>query len=95
MTDEAGRAQFYELLRGRQGPVYVAFDIVWLNGVDLRPLPLTSAGVSWGRARYGFGRGMPLPKIFAFARKPGSREQAAQSTHQSLSRLVGQECDPF
>jgi ATP-dependent DNA ligase len=41
VTDETGRPQFYELLRGRQGPVYVAFDIVWLNGVDLRPLPLS------------------------------------------------------
>ena len=39
-ADETGRPQFYELLRGRQAPVYIAFDVVWLNGVDLRPLPL-------------------------------------------------------
>jgi len=24
-----------------RAPAYVAFDLIWLNGVDLRPLPLT------------------------------------------------------
>jgi len=38
-ADETGRPQFYDLLRGTRAPAYVAFDIVWLNGVDLRPLP--------------------------------------------------------
>jgi len=39
-TDETGRPQFYELLRGTRLPSYVAFDVIWLNGTDLRPLPL-------------------------------------------------------
>jgi bifunctional non-homologous end joining protein LigD len=40
VADETGRPQFYDLLRGRRAPVYIAFDIAWLNGVDLRSLPL-------------------------------------------------------
>ena len=39
-ADETGRPQFYDLLRGTRAPAYVAFDILWLNGTDLRPLPL-------------------------------------------------------
>jgi bifunctional non-homologous end joining protein LigD len=40
-SDETGRPQFYDLLRGKRPPAYVAFDVVWLNGVDLRPVPLS------------------------------------------------------
>jgi ATP dependent DNA ligase domain len=39
-TDETGRPRFYDLLRDRWTPTYVAFDLIWLNGADLRPLPL-------------------------------------------------------
>jgi bifunctional non-homologous end joining protein LigD len=39
-ADETGRPQFYDLLRGTSSPCYIAFDLVWLNGADLRPLPL-------------------------------------------------------
>ena len=40
-ADETGRPQFYDLLRHTRAPAYVAFDVMWLNGADLRPLPLT------------------------------------------------------
>jgi bifunctional non-homologous end joining protein LigD len=40
-VDETGRPQFYDLLRGTRSSRYVAFDLLWLNGVDLRPLPLS------------------------------------------------------
>jgi bifunctional non-homologous end joining protein LigD len=40
-ADETGRPQFYDLLRDTRAPAYVAFDLLWLNGVDLRPLPLS------------------------------------------------------
>jgi bifunctional non-homologous end joining protein LigD len=40
-ADETGRPQFYDLLRHARAPAYVAFDVLWLNGLDLRPLPLT------------------------------------------------------
>src|SRR5215472_10830145 len=41
-ADETGRPQFYDLLRDTRAPTYVAFDLLWLNDVDLRPLPLTA-----------------------------------------------------
>jgi ATP-dependent DNA ligase len=34
-SDGSGRPQFYDLRRGTRAPSYIAFDIVWLNGVDL------------------------------------------------------------
>src|SRR5215813_444164 len=40
-ADETGRPQFYDLLRDARAPAYVAFDLIWLNGADLRALPLT------------------------------------------------------
>jgi bifunctional non-homologous end joining protein LigD len=40
--DSEGRSQFYELLRrrGRGEPVFYAFDLLWLDGEDLRSRPL-------------------------------------------------------
>ena len=37
---DAGRRLFNELLFGRRGPTYVAFDLLIAGGIDLRPLPL-------------------------------------------------------
>ena len=39
LSDE-GRPQFYELMRRRGDPYLYAFDLLWLNGADLRELPL-------------------------------------------------------
>ena len=39
MLDDAGRPLFNELLFGRRRPMYVAFDLLIADGVDL-PLPL-------------------------------------------------------
>ena len=39
--DATGRPQFYDLLRRTRSPAYVAFDLLWLDGTDLRPLPLS------------------------------------------------------
>jgi bifunctional non-homologous end joining protein LigD len=38
--DQDGRSQFMELMRRRHDACFYAFDLLWLNGVDLRPLPL-------------------------------------------------------
>ena len=38
-VDETGRPIFLDLLR-RKEPCFVAFDLLWLNGEDLRQLPL-------------------------------------------------------
>lgn len=40
-ADATGRPRFYALLRDTLAPAYVAFDVLWLNGEDLRQLPLT------------------------------------------------------
>jgi len=39
-ADETGRPIFLEMLRGRHPVCFIAFDLLWLNGNDLRPLPL-------------------------------------------------------
>jgi bifunctional non-homologous end joining protein LigD len=38
--DAAGRPQFYDLMRRRPPQQFVAFDLLWLDGQDLRQLPL-------------------------------------------------------
>ena len=38
--DSEGRSQFKELLYRRGRAVFFAFDLLWLNGADLRKLPL-------------------------------------------------------
>lgn len=38
--DFEGRPQFYDLLRRRGEPVFYAFDLLWLDGKDLRELSL-------------------------------------------------------
>ena len=40
VLDEAGRPQFGELMFGRRRPTYVAFDLLFADSEDLRPLPL-------------------------------------------------------
>jgi len=37
---EDGHPQFYELMRRRNEPFFCAFDLLYLNGEDLRELPL-------------------------------------------------------
>jgi bifunctional non-homologous end joining protein LigD len=38
--DKIGVSRFYQLLGHKGTPVYYAFDLLWLNGEDLRPKPL-------------------------------------------------------
>ena len=38
--DKNGVSQFYELLNRKGKPILYAFDLLWLNGEDLRQLPL-------------------------------------------------------
>jgi bifunctional non-homologous end joining protein LigD len=39
-VDRDGRPDFYGLLFGRRPPDYFAFDVLWLDGADLRARPL-------------------------------------------------------
>ena len=38
--DKNGVSQFYQLLVGKGEPIYYAFDLLWLDGEDLRNQPL-------------------------------------------------------
>jgi bifunctional non-homologous end joining protein LigD len=38
--DDEGKSRFNQLLRRRAEPAFYAFDMLWLNGKDLRQLPL-------------------------------------------------------
>lgn len=38
--DSEGKPQFYELMRRQTAPTFCAFDVLWLNGRDLRGMPL-------------------------------------------------------
>jgi ATP-dependent DNA ligase len=40
-VDETGRPIFMDLLRRREPVCFIAFDLLWLNGADLRTLALT------------------------------------------------------
>jgi len=40
VLDDTGRPLFNKLLFGDHRPTYVAFDVLFADGVDLRPLPL-------------------------------------------------------
>jgi hypothetical protein len=42
-ADETGRPQFYDLLRERRAPAYVAFDVIWLNGAAAHRAPAAPA----------------------------------------------------
>jgi bifunctional non-homologous end joining protein LigD len=38
--DDSGMPAFYDLIKRKAQVVYFAFDLLWLNGRDLRELPL-------------------------------------------------------
>jgi bifunctional non-homologous end joining protein LigD len=40
VLDEKGRSNFFDLMARRGEPRYYAFDLLWLNGIDLRSRPL-------------------------------------------------------
>jgi hypothetical protein len=53
VLDEKGRSNFFDLMAHRGEPRYYAFDLMWLNGIDLRSRPLLerkSAYTSWFHA---------------------------------------------
>jgi hypothetical protein len=46
---EDGRPRFYDLMFGRREPVYVAFDLLFSEGEDVRALPLKERKACWRR----------------------------------------------
>jgi bifunctional non-homologous end joining protein LigD len=47
--DERGVSQFNQLLNRKTEPVFYAFDLLWLDGEDLRQLPLIERKARLGR----------------------------------------------
>ena len=41
VLDKTGRSLFYDLMANRGTVIFAAFDLLWLDGRDLRDLPLT------------------------------------------------------
>jgi bifunctional non-homologous end joining protein LigD len=87
VADTTGRPQFYDLLRGRPAPAYVAFDLLWIDGVDLRPKPLRERRAALRRllpegspalaeAVSVEGRGCGLYKLMCAHDLEGDRSQA-------------------
>ena len=70
-ADATGRPVFLDLLRGTRHPCYIAFDLLWLNGIDLRSLPLSER-----RQARGLAKGLTGPIRGAFRR--GQRPRAVQ-----------------
>jgi ATP-dependent DNA ligase len=53
VLDDAGWPLFDELLFGHRRPIYVAFDLLVADGVDLRPLPLRERKAALARLGEG------------------------------------------
>jgi ATP-dependent DNA ligase len=82
VADETGRPQFYDLLRGTRAPAYVAFDLLWRDGADLRPLPLSERR----SALRGF-LAKPSPVIFeAVSVKGGGGAGSSSRSARTISR---------
>jgi hypothetical protein len=81
-ADDTGRPLFYDLLRRSGRPAYVAFDLLWQNGTDLRPMPISERRT---RLRH------ILPVTFirflrgTLRRRPGTRTLRAPSFTASSS----------
>jgi ATP-dependent DNA ligase len=71
--DDEGRINFWELMRGGT-LAYAAFDVLWLNGRDLRSLPLT-------KRKQRLQRMFPLVLVRRVG-SPASRLRAASSSRQ-------------
>ena len=97
VADATWRPQFYKLLRRAGAASYVAFDLLWLNGTDLRPLPLSerrqrllsilpngSAAIS--EALSVQGRGRELFELMRGSRPRGHRRKAAWPIPTSRAR---------
>ena len=73
--DGSGRVDFYGLMRGEGHLAYAAFDLLWLNGRDLRPLPLAERKKRL--ARLIAGQGDTLIRVPSFGEHGRELFQAA------------------
>ena len=69
--DAAGKPQFYDLLRRRSPQYFVAFDLLWLRGRNLRMVPLIERKRRLARLVRGAS---PAPLVYAdFVEGNGTR----------------------
>jgi bifunctional non-homologous end joining protein LigD len=76
VLDRTGKAKFYDLMAGRGYVVFAAFDLMWLNGRDLRDQPL------WGRREL----------LRLHLEEPSSRVLFVDYTQGNGKRLYAQIC---
>ena len=88
VLDRTGKARFYDLMAGRGYVVFAAFDLMWLNGRDLRDQPL------WGRKE--LLRLHLRNRRVAFCLSTTSKVTANDCTHRSVMRdMEGIVCKPM
>jgi bifunctional non-homologous end joining protein LigD len=60
--DDRGRPVFEDLLFGRRDPIYLPFDVLFIDGADVRTLPLNKRKVLLDKVvqRYGLQKTEPL-----------------------------------
>jgi len=76
VVDETGRPVFIDLLRRKQAPGYVAFDVLWLDAADLRSLPLRERRK---RLQAILPKGSPIVSEAAIGRGQGARTLRADA----------------
>ena len=93
--DESGMPAFYDLLRRKSQAAYFAFDILWLNGEDLRDLPLLESAfkAALRRAEALMVLASPLldthaPRIVELAIKTQLPTMFGQGTHVESGGLM-------
>ena len=80
-ADETGRPIFIEMLRGHHPMCFVAFDLLWLNGEDLRALPLVERKVRLKRL-------LPRRSNHLIAEALAIEGRGAQSSPRSRSTIL-------
>jgi bifunctional non-homologous end joining protein LigD len=76
--DKTGHPQFTDLLTGPTTLAYAAFDLLWLNGRDLRHLPLTKRKAEW--AKLIPSPGVQVFKVFTVDERGWDLFEAVQRT---------------
>jgi ATP-dependent DNA ligase len=84
--DQFGRPQFYELLFRRADPYFYAFDLLWLNGEDMRELQLLKRKGACASSSIDVDNRGFSTSIIARKTDPDCFRRFARSTWKGLSR---------
>jgi bifunctional non-homologous end joining protein LigD len=92
-ADESGRPIFLEMLSGRHPVCFVAFDLLWLNGNDLRPLPLVERKARLKRLLRRRSNHLIAEAMAVDAR--GKALMAAVEEHDLVGIVAKRKSDPY